>query len=123
MRRIITAIAAGAVIFMSQPGAGRVARAGEGYNLTSIGPRETDVYRKYFRAGEVVIFKIHGAGRSGLDLRVRCPEHGQVVASHTAGSDSCVVRFRAPESGVYTFEIEERDGRGDAYEVGFLTAV
>ena len=116
---LMVAVVAG--LIAGQFGAVGVARADDGYNLTTIGPWQTDVYRKWCRAGEQVVVAIRGAGRSDLDLRVCCPHHDLVVASDTDATDYCVVRFRAPETGVYKFEVDEVDGRADAYEIGFAS--
>jgi hypothetical protein len=114
MRRIITAVVA-ATIFSGQFGAGGTALAA-GINRTTVRPYGTDVYERYFEEGEMVTVRVRGNHATDLDLSVDCP-CGRTLAIDDDDNDDCVVRFRAPEDGLYTIRVENLDDLSNRYTI------
>jgi hypothetical protein len=106
MRRFIMMAAIGGMLGLGLGGLTGAARAG-GVNVTRAQAGGTDVYTRYFRAGEVVRVAISGDGDTDLDLYVSCP-CDRVVARDEGPTDDAAVQFRAPESGLYTIRVVNR---------------
>ena len=59
---------------------------------------------------------VAGGGWTDLDLYVYC-KCGVLVAKDDDGTDTCLVRFRAPESGIYTLRVKNRGSFSQVYGI------
>jgi hypothetical protein len=116
MRRFFTAMVMGGLIALGHGGVTKLARADGGVNVTTVKGGDTDTYTRHFRAGEVVTIGVRGDGDTDLDLYVVSPSH-QPIAKDDDDTDVCLVRFRAPESGVYTILVVNCGSVSNAYTI------
>jgi hypothetical protein len=118
MRRIFMAMIVGSVIAFGCGGMAKIALAG-GVNITTVRAQGTDVYSHYFRAGEVVSIGVRGDGDTDLDLYVTSPSN-RLVAQDDDDTDLCLIRFRAPEEGIYTIRVVNRGLVSNVYTIAVV---
>ena len=88
----------------------------DGGNISRVRPFGTDSYTRYFDAGDMVTIGVRGDGDTDLDLYVYCPCPRLLVKDENP-TDDCLVRFRAPESGVYTIRVMNRGPVSNVYAI------
>jgi hypothetical protein len=115
MRRFIRVMAIGGLIALGLGGAASVARAVV-INRTTVRPYGTDIYTRYFVAGDVVSVAVSGDGDTDLDLYVK-GSGGNVIALDDDPTDDCLVQFRVPVSGFYTILVVNRGLLSNSYAI------
>jgi hypothetical protein len=83
---------------------------------TAVLARSTDVYHVSFRAGEMAVVTVIGDGDTDLDLYVY-DAFGNLVGSDEDLTDTCVVSFLPPRTGVYTIRVVNRGNVYNNYTI------
>jgi hypothetical protein len=108
MRRFFLTTMLGVLVTAAFGGLTGAAWAG-GLNIERVKAGGTDVYTRYFLAGEVIRVGVSGNGFTDLDLYVYCPcKNKKLIARDEDETDDCLVSVRAPESGFYTIKVVNR---------------
>jgi hypothetical protein len=115
MKRIILALVLGGLVAAGLGGLSGAARA-DGGNVTRVRAGGTDVYTRYWSAGNTVRIAVSGDGDTDLDLYVYSPG-GNLIAKDDDNSDDCIVQFRSPYSGYYTIKVVNRGSVYNQYTI------
>ena len=106
MRRFFLTAMRGMLVAVGVGGLTGTAWAG-GVNIERVMAGGTDVYTRFFLAGEVIRVGVSGNGCTDLDLYVYCPCK-TVIGRDEDDTDDCLVSVKAPESGFYTIKVVNR---------------
>ena len=106
------AVIAGISSLVAQAGA----LGGEQVSNTVVKAHSTDRYTIYFKSGEIGQVFVKGDGDTDLDLYVY-DENGNLIASDTDSSDTCLVRFCPKWTGKFIIRVVNLGGVYNRYRL------
>lgn len=109
---IAALIALTATPFFANAGSTR----GETFTKETVKAYDTDRYVLTFRGDEKAVVAVNGDGDTDLDLYIY-DENGNLIASDTDSTDSCVATWTPKWTGKFTIKVVNRGSVYNRYEI------